>query len=147
MKLHLISLLLLAALMCNCNGREPMQTKPATVQDVLGFSLPSYAAHPQFFVEKAMDLLTYLKLEIPSDQLDHFLSISAIFPTLDPALKEPARFDSYNTTQKWWTPGELTAPKYGTKTGRRDKWRTSSFLAASCGNTTCLIYFMYFEES
>ncbi|MEZ4361516.1 MAG: hypothetical protein R3B48_15120 [Kofleriaceae bacterium] len=147
MKIALTATTMLAAALAGCHGQGSMQGKSPTVKEVLGFSLPSYVVRSEFSVERGMDLLAYLKVEVPQEKLNSFLEISPLFPTPDPARSEPIRFASYNTTQKWWTPGELATPSYGSKEGRRDKWTTSSYLAVSCSAVTCLLYFIYMEEA
>jgi hypothetical protein len=85
-------------------------------------------------------------------RLVEFLDEPSRFIILDDAhgvafgREEPIRFASYNTGQPWWTPAELESPAYGSKTGRRDKWQTSSFVAVERQGDRTLVYFMYFEE-
>jgi hypothetical protein len=145
--LDVLAALLLAGVICACNdGRETMKSSAPSTEEVLGLTLPAYAAEPHFHVERGMGLLAYLKLEIPSDKLDELLRSSPLFPDGATAAEEPIRFASYNTGQPWWTPAELESPAYGSKTGRRDKWQTSSFVAVERQGDRTLVYFMYFEE-
>lgn len=139
--------LLVAVSLCACNdGRESMKSSAPSTEDVLGLSLPAYVAEPRFHVERGMGQLAYLKLEVPTDRLDELLRSSPIFPETATATEEPIRFATYNTGQPWWTPSELQAPTYGSRTGRNGKWQTSSYLAADRRGDRTLVYFMYFEE-
>ena len=138
---------LVAVFLCACNdGRESMKSSAPSIEEVLGIALPAYVAEPRFHVERGMGLLAYLKLEVPSDRLDELLRSSPIFPETGTATEEPIRFAAYNDKQPWWTPSELQAPTYGSRTGQRGKWQTSSFLAADRRGDRTLVYFMYFEE-
>jgi hypothetical protein len=146
-RLLAVAAALLAGVLWACNdGRESMKSSAPATEEVLGLTLPAYAAEPRFHVERGMGLLAYLKLEIPSDKLDELLRSSPLFPEAAMATEEPIRFAAYNTGQPWWTPAELKAPAYGSKTGRRDRWQTSSFLAVDRRGDRTLVYFMYFEE-
>lgn len=139
--------LLVAVSLCACNdGRESMKSSAPSTEDVLGLSLPAYVAEPRFHVERGMGQLAYLKLEVPTDRLDELLRSSPIFPETATATEEPIRFATYNTGQPWWTPSELQAPAYGSRSGRRGKWQTSSYLAADRRGDRTLVYLMYFEE-
>ena len=126
---------------------KTMSTKPSSIKEVLGFELPEYVTTSQFHSESGMGLIAYLKCTIPSEKLDAFLQHSPMFPDSVTIVEEPIRFASYNTKSSWWSPSELKAPVYGSKIGQRDKWRTSSYLAADeDGKGRILIYFLYIEE-
>ncbi len=123
-----------------------MTAHSPAIKDVLGFALPDYASNTHFAVERGMGLLAYFKCELPSERLDAFLAMSDRLPNEVQQTEVPIRFATYNRQSTWWTPNDLKAPAYGTKSGQRGKWRTESHVLTENRGDRAILYFMYFEE-
>jgi hypothetical protein len=146
-----MSRFMLAALLCILLGachdeKTPMRHENATIEKVLGFSLPGYASACHFHSESAMGLFAYLKCELPSERLQDFLQTSPLLPDAVEDTAEPTPFASYNRGAPWWNPSELAAPRYGVRRGQRGTWKTSSYLAADPRQDRTIVYFLYMEE-
>ena len=151
--------LMSAATMNGCGGpretRNQLIDNRASVERRLGLALPDHTSNLFFKEYEAMNLVDFVRFDLPSQELNAFLESS-------PRLSHAAEMRSPGHEQilglgmpglapNWWQPGELPALLYGKKTG---KYRANSgnwnwnldIVTAPMSGDAVRVYILYIEE-